>query len=524
MAKLARITGIAFIIVLVLGMMVIPAGAEPESLPDAAQNAPAFVDGEILVKLEQGICPCDVAPKVGGSVKNAINNDDTYVLQVERGTVMSAVQRLNVTSGVEFAEPNYLRQLHADPNDPGYEFKWDLRMMGWDQVYEKATDFNFDAEVVVAVIDTGIDSDHPDLNDKIVDGYDFIDNDDTPTDEYGHGTHVAGIALAETNNLEGTVGVGFAPNIKVMPLKTCSQDSCASSDVAEAIYWAADNGANVINISLGYALPSASEEAAINYAWNKGVIITASSGNDSTGRVSYPAAYENCIAVGSTNDSDTLAAYSNTGKTLDVVAPGGEMTYYHDIGGIYSTMPGYDVYLTSSYPYYQNYDQMQGTSMAAPQVAGLAALIFAMDKGLSNAEVRTLIESTADDLGRPGKDRSYGFGRINIYNAVVAASGGGSTPGDVCTNSVTVTGKKAGPNKSATAVVTVSEAIEGVTVKGTWTINGTIVQTVSATTDATGAVTFQSQKVRDASPVTFTFTVTAPPVCSGGTQSDSVTL
>jgi thermitase len=282
---------------------------------------------------------------------------------------------------------------------------------------------------VIAVVDTGIDPNHPDLHGKIVAGHDYLDNDADPSDDYGHGTHVAGIAAAATNNGIGTSGVGYSPSITIMPLRVCDSSGCPTSAIVDAIYHAADNGADVINLSLGGSFASASEEAAINYAWNLGLVIVASSGNDGAGRVSYPAAFSNVIAVGSTNWHDDLAPYSNKGRDLDLVAPGGDMSAYHDPGGIYSTMPTYDVYLTTEYSYSVEYDQLQGTSMASPQVAGAAALLFAAGgDDMRNVDVRALLESTADDLGRPGWDRSFGHGRLNVYEALLASQGGGPTP------------------------------------------------------------------------------------------------
>jgi serine protease len=354
--------------------------------------------------------------------------------------------------GVRYAEPNWLRQLHDEPDDGGYPLKWDLNNNGntdlcdgsdcptadadmdWQEAYT-ALGGGFNGSAVVAVIDTGIDFGHPDLDGKITAGHDYLDGDSDPTDTYGHGTHVSGIALAETNNGTAngdadTAGVGYSPNITVMPLRVCDSRGCPTSAIVDAIYHAADNGADVINMSLGGRFGSASEEQAINYAWGEGLVIAASSGNDGSGRVSYPAAFANAIAVGSTNWHDQLAPYSNKGSDLDVTAPGGDMSRYDDPGGIYSTMPTYGVYLTTSYDYDTHYDQLQGTSMAAPQVSGLAGLLFAVGvndadgDGRTNDEIRDIIESTADDLGQPGWDREFGWGRVNVYNAVLAATGG----------------------------------------------------------------------------------------------------
>jgi len=429
---------------LLLTLVSIPFSAA--ALSPSEQGAEPFVEGEVLLKVKPGVSASEVARAVGGTVVRSIGDGSILVLRVGHGAVSAAVQALNGRAGVVFAEPNWLRQLHDAPNDSGYVLKWDLHNggtlcdgtdcanldadMDWQEAYTYLGS-NFNGSAVVAVIDTGIDAGHPDLNGKIFPGWDFLAGDDDPADTYGHGTHVAGIALAVTNNNDGTAGVGYSPNIKVMPLRVCDQSGCPTTAIVNAIYHAADNGANVINLSLGGRIGSSAEEAAINYAWSKGLVIAASSGNDGARKVSYPAAFVNCIAVGSTNWHDLLAGYSNKGSALDVVAPGGDMSGYHDPGGIYSTMPTYDVYLTTSYSYSKNYDQLQGTSMAAPQVSGLAGLLFAVGvtdnngDGKTNDEIRQIIESTVDDLGAVGWDQSFGWGRVNVYNAVVAAGGGG---------------------------------------------------------------------------------------------------
>jgi thermitase len=462
---------------LVVLVFLLSSGPLSGASPPVSIGAP-FVEGEVLVGTKPGVSLPAVARAIDAQVGRSVGDGTIHVLVLQQGSVEEAVQTLRTVRGVAFAEPNWLRQLHQGPNDDGYWLKWDLDNTGdtglcdgsdcptvdadmdWQEAYD-LLGAGFAGPATVAVIDTGIDAGHPDLNDKIVSGYDYLDGDTDPADSYGHGTHVAGIALAETNNGAAssdtdTAGVSYSPNIQVMPLRVCDANGCPTSAIVDAIYHAADNGANVINLSLGGRFGSAAEEQAINYAWSKGLIIAASSGNDGAGRVSYPAAFVNAIAVGSTNWHDQVAGYSNKGGDLDVVAPGGEMSSYHDPGGIYSTMPTYDVYLTTSYGYATDYDQLQGTSMAAPQVSGLAGLLFAVGvadangNGRTNDEIRAIIENTADDLGRSGWDRDYGWGRINVYRAVQAAVGESAdhpptvtitnpTDGDTVSGTVTVT-------------------------------------------------------------------------------------
>jgi|GEM_PF-705754 len=436
-------TGLLLILALAVLPVLIWAGPGLcfQPVTPSQQGGPSVVPGQILIQVGSGVSLPETARAVGARVLRSLGGQGIHLLVLEQGSVAEAVARLRARRGVIFAEPNYLRRLQIEPDDADYGSKWDLNNDGslggtadadidWQEAYT-CLGASFNGSAVVAVVDTGIDAFHPDLDGKIVPGYDYLSGDNDPRDSYGHGTHVAGIALAETNNGLGTAGVGYGPNIKVMPLRVCDENGCPTSAIVEGIYHAADHGANVINLSLGGPIGSTAEQQAIDYAWGRGLVIVASSGNDGANRVSYPAIYANCIAVGATNWSDQRASYSNKGRDLDVVAPGGEMSSYHDPAGIYSTMPTYDVYLTTAYSYSRNYDQLQGTSMAAPQVSGLAALLFALGvsdsngDGKINDEVRQLIESTADDLGAAGKDRDYGWGRINAYRAVSQAGGCG---------------------------------------------------------------------------------------------------
>jgi serine protease len=529
------------LLVFILVSATIPVVAAPSS---SAPGTAPFVEGEVLVKVAPGVAAAEVARTVGGTVVDRIGDGSILVLKVRDGAVPAAVQALNGRAGVVFAEPNWLRQLHEAPNDTGYGLKWDLHNDGTlsyggktatadaDMDWQEAYTFlgsGFSGSAVVAVIDTGIDAGHPDLDGKIVAGYDYLDGDSNPADTYGHGTHVAGIALAETNNNTGTAGVGYSPNIKVMPLRVCDESGCPTTAIVNAIYHAADHGANVINLSLGGRIGSTAEETAINYAWEHGLVIAASSGNDGARKVSYPAAFVNCIAVGSTNWNDVLAKYSNKGSALDVVAPGGEMSALHDPGGIYSTMPIYDVYLTTQYGYSKNYDQLQGTSMAAPQVAGLAGLLFAMNvadangNGRTNDEVRQIIEGTVDDLGATGWDQSYGWGRINVYSAVQAAGGGGGenqppTAGFTYTTSdLTATFTDTSTDSDGSVVSWIWDFGDGTTSTAqnpshTYAAGGTysVILTVTDDDDATGSasqnVTVSSGTTNNPPTASFTFT------------------
>jgi subtilisin family serine protease len=250
--------------------------------------------------------------------------------------------------------------------------------------------------------------DHPELKNKLVSrGYDFVNNDADASDDHWHGTHVAGIAAAETNNSQGIAGVAW--NCKVLPVKVVDKDGEGNyGQLIDGIEWAVDNGARVINVSLGGDVAADALKDAVRYAYEKNVVVVASAGNDSAA-VGYPAAYdEYVIAVASTDYADGRTTYSNFGTQIDVAAPG-EL--------ILSLIPTW--YLGPNSP---PYAFASGTSQAAPHVAGLAALVRTIKPWLSPREVLNVIRYSADDVNSSkykGKDDYIGYGRINMQKALV---------------------------------------------------------------------------------------------------------
>ena len=303
------------------------------------------------------------------------------------------------------------------PNDPRYSSQWgpsDIKLPGaWDLTTGSAS-------VVVAVVDTGVDYGHEDLSANIwtdsngYHGYDFVSNDQDPSPDstgsyLSHGTHVAGIIGGVMNN---GIGIAGTAQIKIMAVKACSGDgSCTPSAVANGISWAVANGADIISMSLRWTTPVSDIESAVNDAWSQGKIVVAASGNDN-GPVGYPAKYTNVIAVGAIDSSNNRASFSNYGPELDLVAPG---------VSIESTIVG-------------GYASWDGTSMATPFVSGVAALVLSKNPSLTNAEVVSILENSADDLGSAGKDDQYGYGRVDAQEAVVMAG----IPTGAATISVTV--------------------------------------------------------------------------------------
>lgn len=332
-------------------------------------------------------------------VDTYLNGEDNRVavVQVSGQSLCSAKADLSAQANVLSVEPNYaLSTLDTMPNDPYVLAQYYLNNIQAPQGWDVSTG---SAAVTIAIIDSGIEATHPDLVSKVVAGYDFIDNDTTPQDDNGHGTLVAGIAAASSNNGAGIAGVAWGA--RIMPLRVLDYAGNGSyANTAAAILWATDHGARVINLSLGGKSYSEVLEDAVNYALEQGVVVVAASGNSGAGALLYPAAYAGVVGVGATDSSNHLASFSNTGAGIDVVAPG---------VSILSTSPG------------NNYRYDSGTSFSSPQVAGFAALLLSMPSMQYSSDVVNLIHSSALDLGATGYDSSYGYGLIQIGPAMLQA-------------------------------------------------------------------------------------------------------
>jgi subtilisin family serine protease len=266
---------------------------------------------------------------------------------------------------------------------------WGITRIGADKVWEESTGNGF----TVAIIDTGIQLDHPDLQGNIVSGYDFVNDRENATDDHGHGTHVAGIVAA----LQNQAGiVGSSHSAKLMPVKVLnSTGSGYVSDVAKGIYWATDNGARIINLSLGTTVDSSTLKGAIDYASRKGVLLAAAAGNESGSPCNYPAAYNEVVCVVATDNTNKLASFSNIGGEL--AAPG---------------VSNYSTFLGSTYRY------LSGTSMASPHVAGSLAIVGEACPTCSATELRQVLRDTAIDLGEEGYDIIFGYGLVDLVAAV----------------------------------------------------------------------------------------------------------
>jgi thermitase len=401
--------------------------ATREMAVEATPSPAAFASGELLVRFEGGTASRTAQlalEKYAMSTIRSLYNSDVQLMRVPEGRELEIAAALNADPGVIYAEPNYIyHAFDLVPNDPSYSKQWAHGVIQSPAAWGITTG---SSDVVIAIIDSGVDMSHSELASKLVAGHDFVDDDSTPSDENGHGTHVAGIAAAVTNNGVGVAGMAWGA--KIMPVRVLdNKGSGYNSDITDGITWAYQNGADIINMSLGGITYSQAMQDAVNAAHAAGSLVIAAMGNCRTSSsacptanpTQYPAAYSNVMAVAATDNGDSYAYYSQYGAHCDIAAPGGELTGYHDPNGIYSTMPTYAVYLTTYYGYTINYDYLQGTSQATPYVSGLAALVWSMAPAMTNDAVQNLIEQTADDLGTVGKDQNYGWGRINAYMALL---------------------------------------------------------------------------------------------------------
>uniref|UniRef100_UPI0030D8EC66 S8 family peptidase n=2 Tax=Cyanobacteriota TaxID=1117 RepID=UPI0030D8EC66 len=294
-------------------------------------------------------------------------SDQLYIIKGDRN-LLKTLKKSPLAKKTEYIEPNYVYKALEVPNDPEYSKQWNLRSIN----VESAWDETKGAGMTVAVIDTGI-SRVPDLKDtKFVQGYDFVNNRDQADDDNGHGTHVGGTVAQATNNGYGVAGIAYEASL--MPLKVLSAEGGGTvADIAEAIKFAADNGADVINMSLGGGGESQVMQEAIDYAYNKGVVIVAAAGNSNENSASYPARYPHVIGVSAIDSAGEKAFYSSYGAGVDISAPGGAITEENPSGGILQETISYD----ENGKLIPTFAAFQGTSMASPHVAGVAALVKA---------------------------------------------------------------------------------------------------------------------------------------------------
>ena len=404
---------------------------------EGGRGAMEFKAGEIIVKFGEGISQASIQSLFlteGVRILDEMGNLGLMLLSVPRGQELEKIEELKRNSLVEFAEPNYVVRiadpiaiepqysLHAAdiiPNDPRYPGQWNLPRIEAPAAWDITTGSD---KVVIAFVDSGVDLDHPELTDKIwtntgeiagndfdddgndfkddVHGWDFVNWHGEPQDDHGHGTFVASIAAAETNNDLGMAGVSWGAEI--MPIKVFDKDGQFYLwDLTGGITYAADNGARIINLSFNWADWSQALQAAVNYAYSEGCLLVAAAGDSFDSTYQYPAALEHVVSVAATDRYDEHPEFSTYNDEVDVAAPG------VDILGAWWGV---------------GYGTLSSTHMAVPHVSGLAALVWSVNLQLTPDEVENIIESTAVDVGEPGRDDYFGHGRIDAGAAVMATT------------------------------------------------------------------------------------------------------
>jgi thermitase len=368
-------------------------------VPGGAYAASSFAEGEVLVKPASGLSEeklAKVLEKVGGKSKRQLNRIGVRVVNVPPGQELKAANALQKHPNIAFAEPNFLVPPAAVVNDQYYtEYQWHLPLMGVPTAWQ----YGNGSGVTVAVCDSGIDASHPDLAGQLVPGWNVVSNTADTADIAGHGTAVAGVIAALTNNSIG--GASVAPRSRLMPIRITDRTDTYSyfSDMAECVTWAADHGARIANLSYSGAAGSSAVASAGSYLMSKGGVLAVAAANDGTDLGYSNSPY--MLVAAATQKDDTRASYSNYGAYVDIAAPGSDI-FTTKMGGGYSLVVG--------------------TSFATPNAAATAALVMSANPDLSPTDVLSIITNTAKDLGAAGWDPYFGFGRVDAGAAVAMAA------------------------------------------------------------------------------------------------------
>jgi thermitase len=372
---------------------------DPKTATDVTKERPDHVPGRVLVKFRKGTSgdSVDGVMRMTGLRSSAvISNIGVHLMNIpETGRDEDYVQILRGSPDVEFAElDKIVSPSEIIPNDALYGEEWHLTKISAPAAWSSSTG---SSSVIIAILDTGVDATHEDLADKIVPGWNIYSNNSNTSDVYGHGTKVAGVAAASSNNVNGVASVAWG--CKIMPIRISDASGNATySSMASGLTWAADHGAKVANISY-IASTSSAVKSAAQYFQSKGGVVVSSAGNYTTFDPSADNPY--ILTVSATDQWDVVSYFSNTGNNVDLAAPEGADTT--QMGG--------------------GYTYAGGTSIASPIVAGVAALVLSANPGLTGAQAQDIVKSSADDLGPSGWDPSYGWGRVNADKAVRAATG-----------------------------------------------------------------------------------------------------
>jgi len=367
------------------------------STPVTSQSVIGYAKGRLLVAPRAGLSDKEFEKALksqNASSKGRFQSANIHVIELPPGAdEVAAMQALKKDKRFKYVELDMAMAPAASVNDPNFSKSWALPKLQ----ATTAWDTTNGGGVIVAILDSGLDSGHVDLKANYVPGWNFYENNSNTSDVNGHGTAVAGAAAMVGNNSTGSAGVAFGA--KIMPVRISSPDGYAyASTMSQALYWATDNGARVANISFSGVPGNATVQSAAAYMRSKGGYVVAAAGN--SGGLENVAAHDSILAVSATDENDARATFSSYGPYVDVSAPG---------VNIYSAWSG------------GGYGNYWGTSFSSPIVAATAALVMAANNKLTPADIDKILKSTAVDLGAAGADQYYGAGRVNAAKAVAAA-------------------------------------------------------------------------------------------------------
>ena len=380
--------------------------SQEEALPENARakrgGGEEWARGRILVTPRAGLPAKALANilKEHGGKSRKIGQSDLYVVELPEYTEEGAIARLARHPHIKFAELDHYVEPTFVPNDPYYPNGWHLPKMGSPTAWSDSHGLG----ITIAILDSGVDGNHPDLAAKLIPGWNFYDNNSNTSDVYGHGTIVAGAAAAITNNGVGVAGV--AGQSQIMPIRITDTSGMGTwSGIANGLVWAADRGAHVANISFRGVTSSSSARNSAQYMKNKGGLVVVSGGN--TGNLENFTVTDTMIAVAATNSNDGRPSWSSFGNYIDLAAPG---------VGIWTTRNG------------GGYGSSSGTSLSSPVTAGVIALMMAANSTMKNTDIEQTLFTTAVDLGAAGWDPYFGHGRIDAGAAVQAVATTATTP------------------------------------------------------------------------------------------------
>jgi thermitase len=385
-----------------------PAPAAPSSAVAHGSGSSSFVPGRLLVRFRASTTAAEqttVVRGVGATNGGSIRDLGIRILNVPAGTEQHAADALLRTGKVSFAERDGTASTtDITPNDPYYPTGQHALSGGeWGDAKTQAPAAwgitTGSANVTVAVLDSGVASTQPDLSSVLVPGWNVLTGTTDTSDTYGHGTSVAGVAVATSNNTQGVAA--YCWQCSLMPVKVSTGSTANYSDIAKGITWAVDHGADVLNISIAGTTASSTLTSAVSYATSHGVVVVAAAGNNSSSAPMYPAAIPDVISVAATDQFDALTSYSEYGSWVDVAAPGSTVSTLYDGG----------------------YNAVGGTSIASPAVAGIAALLLSVAPTMTPSDIASALTKTVDPMSGT---KTIASGRVNAYRALLTV--GGSSP------------------------------------------------------------------------------------------------